>query len=266
MPLVKAICTNCGGTLEVDKDKDAAICPFCNTAYIVEKAIQQFQISNTNYIENATFINGETEERLLERGLTQIEMDELEAAEETFQQMTQKYPENYKGWLGLYVVNSDRISEDDTYEKYRRNAILQCPESKKDELGNAVIYSEKKLDAISEKIKDLEKKKASCQRSIRNVSNRDSFKAFVGIAIVLIVVAIVFITSGNKFGYLAAFMGIAFLAGGIYKAVTPRDKEELERLNMSSESLNKEISMMQGMAEVIAKAKKKQEYIAIMKN
>ena len=42
--LVKAQCTNCNGTLEVDASKEAAICPFCNTPYIVEKAINNYNI------------------------------------------------------------------------------------------------------------------------------------------------------------------------------------------------------------------------------
>ena len=48
MPLVKAQCTNCGGTLEVDNSKDAAICPYCNTPYIVDQAINKFNVSNAN--------------------------------------------------------------------------------------------------------------------------------------------------------------------------------------------------------------------------
>ena len=39
MALAKAVCTNCGGNLEIDNVKDAATCPYCGTAYIVEKAI-----------------------------------------------------------------------------------------------------------------------------------------------------------------------------------------------------------------------------------
>ena len=46
MPLTKAICTSCGGALEVDSAKDAAICPHCGTPYIVEKAINLYQTSN----------------------------------------------------------------------------------------------------------------------------------------------------------------------------------------------------------------------------
>ncbi len=48
MPLVQAKCTNCGANIEVDNMKDAAICPFCGTPYVVEKAINNF--TNTNHI------------------------------------------------------------------------------------------------------------------------------------------------------------------------------------------------------------------------
>ena len=46
MPLVQAKCTNCGANLEVDSIKDAAICPYCGTPYIVEKAINHFNTTN----------------------------------------------------------------------------------------------------------------------------------------------------------------------------------------------------------------------------
>ena len=54
MALEKAQCTNCGGLLEVDQSKDAAICPFCNTPYIVEKAINLYK---TEIIANGSTIN-----------------------------------------------------------------------------------------------------------------------------------------------------------------------------------------------------------------
>ena len=46
MPIVLAKCTNCGATLKVDSSKDAAICPFCESAYIVEKAINNYNVTN----------------------------------------------------------------------------------------------------------------------------------------------------------------------------------------------------------------------------
>ncbi len=53
MPLVEAKCTNCGAVLQVDDSLDAAICPYCNTAYIVEKAINNYTITN-NITNNIT--------------------------------------------------------------------------------------------------------------------------------------------------------------------------------------------------------------------
>ena len=42
MPIVQAKCTNCGGNLEVDNQQEAAVCPYCGTPYIVEKAISNY--------------------------------------------------------------------------------------------------------------------------------------------------------------------------------------------------------------------------------
>ena len=39
MNLVDAKCTNCAGVLKVDDSKEAAVCPYCGSAYIVEKAM-----------------------------------------------------------------------------------------------------------------------------------------------------------------------------------------------------------------------------------
>ena len=60
MPLVKAQCTNCGGNLEVDGSKDAVVCPFCNTPFVVEKAVNQYKTTNSttnNIVANGAQIN-----------------------------------------------------------------------------------------------------------------------------------------------------------------------------------------------------------------
>lgn len=46
MPLVPCKCTNCGANLQVDNTKDAAICEFCGSAFIVEKAINNYNVTN----------------------------------------------------------------------------------------------------------------------------------------------------------------------------------------------------------------------------
>ncbi len=58
MPLVPAKCPECGGNIVVDSEKDAWVCDFCKTPFIVEKAINNFNTANyvTNNI-NADIVN-----------------------------------------------------------------------------------------------------------------------------------------------------------------------------------------------------------------
>lgn len=67
MKIVQAKCPNCGGTLKVDSEKEAAICEYCKTPFIVEKAINNYNttIVNNNTFNDATvFINNDDKKRL----------------------------------------------------------------------------------------------------------------------------------------------------------------------------------------------------------
>ena len=54
--LVPAICTQCGATLEVDPSQETAVCKFCNTTFIIEKAINNYNVKYAN-IEHADNVN-----------------------------------------------------------------------------------------------------------------------------------------------------------------------------------------------------------------
>lgn len=64
MALVEAKCTNCGAKLEVDSTKEVAICPSCNSAFVVEKAINNItnNVTNENHINasNVTIVQNES--------------------------------------------------------------------------------------------------------------------------------------------------------------------------------------------------------------
>ena len=51
-----AKCTSCGANIKVDENKDAGVCPFCNTAYITKTAIENFNTNNTTN-NSGTIIN-----------------------------------------------------------------------------------------------------------------------------------------------------------------------------------------------------------------
>ena len=58
MGLVNAKCTNCGANLKIDDSKEIAYCEHCGASFIIEKAIQNFNI--TNVIHN-TYVGGESD-------------------------------------------------------------------------------------------------------------------------------------------------------------------------------------------------------------
>ena len=47
--MVPALCTQCGGALTVDPSKETADCPFCGSSFIVEKAINQYQVQHATF-------------------------------------------------------------------------------------------------------------------------------------------------------------------------------------------------------------------------
>lgn len=98
MPFVKAKCTNCGGSLQVDSEKKAAICPFCNQAYVVEDAIN-------NYITNihANVVNI-TDDRSANARIKAAEaflkLGEWDKANQSYIEVCDLTPQDYRGWWG----------------------------------------------------------------------------------------------------------------------------------------------------------------------
>lgn len=69
MPLVQAKCTNCGANLEIDNTKDAAICPYCGTAFIVEKAINNYNTTNQIHANTVNIYGGNPADFVIRGGV-----------------------------------------------------------------------------------------------------------------------------------------------------------------------------------------------------
>ena len=54
--LVPAICTQCGGSVEVDPLQEKAFCKYCGTSFLVEKAISNYNVQHAN-IERVESMN-----------------------------------------------------------------------------------------------------------------------------------------------------------------------------------------------------------------
>ena len=60
---VPALCPKCGGQLEVDPTQEAAVCQYCGSAFVVEKAINNYTVQNAT-IEHVDHVTIEQKSHL----------------------------------------------------------------------------------------------------------------------------------------------------------------------------------------------------------
>lgn len=134
MALIHAKCTECGATLEIDKEKDAAICPYCGAAFVTEKAINNY---NT-YVTNNIVIDGENISKLFQISQNEtintlknkcemlINQENYDIAEKIAQKIISKYPESPAGYacmIKLYPEYRQLGKED--YEEILQVRLLK---------------------------------------------------------------------------------------------------------------------------------------------
>ena len=115
MPLVAAQCTQCGANLTIDNSTDAAVCPHCKTAFITEKAINNYNTYNKNTyeIQNANIlINDEKsiENRLKNAEVFWATLNDSMKARSLFEEVTNDAPGDYRGWWGLARICTNEFT------------------------------------------------------------------------------------------------------------------------------------------------------------
>ena len=125
MPLVKAQCENCNGVLTVDSSKRAAICPYCGTPYVVQDAINY----HTTQVENlhadvVNIYNQDSKLELLKRADTFYELGQFEDAVEAYNKATKLYPDEHRGWWGVYKTIISKRASFSIEEEYKRYAAV----------------------------------------------------------------------------------------------------------------------------------------------
>jgi len=146
MPIVPAICTQCGALLDVDSAKDAALCSSCDTPFVVEKAIHHYNISNGG---------GDSADKLYQRALDWLKLHDQSNAIRVFKEMVNKYPGDIRGWGNLarlvpsnkqYVDNALRLGDDSLTIYLAEVAKEQAEIARKRDEEQAVLAS-KKIEA-----------------------------------------------------------------------------------------------------------------------
>lgn len=99
MALVAMVCPACGAKLEVEEGRDVFFCTYCGTR--VEREIQR--IHHTGSIE----IESRTLENMLERAQTFIRLGDWYRAQLLYDEITDIYPQDYRGWWGEIVCETE---------------------------------------------------------------------------------------------------------------------------------------------------------------
>jgi predicted RNA-binding Zn-ribbon protein involved in translation (DUF1610 family) len=134
MPLVPAKCTQCGGDLQIDNTKEAAVCPYCGSAFIVEKAIQLY---NQTYNISANTVNvykqendRDTADTLYETGSNALNAGNIQLAERCFDDIKKFYPSDYRGPWGKMKCYSVYNFKDAFEQEYADVCVLANSEQK----------------------------------------------------------------------------------------------------------------------------------------
>jgi len=111
MKMVPTLCTQCGAAVEVDLHKDTAVCDVCNTPFILEGA-RDF----TSYAS------------LTHKAETYLTLQHYDNAGKFFKEITETYPNKYRGWWGL----AETITQGFTiFDKLEHGAQLNYERAKK---------------------------------------------------------------------------------------------------------------------------------------
>lgn len=226
MPLVNAKCTNCGGTLTVDASKEAAICDFCGSPYIVEKAIQNYNYYVTQNIKadniNVTAKGEAEKERLLHNAETYTSFKDYDKALDIYKQITEDYPDDYRGWYGLVQIETEnfelfygtkmfnllcsymdralmttppdqKTAMQEKWEQYQQNYV-----SFKESKSNTVVENQNKSASLQIEIQASEERLNSYNKKIKSngMRQKDGIIVLIGITAFLSIICLCVIVLG----------------------------------------------------------------------
>ena len=107
--LVPAVCTQCGGQLEVDPTQEAAVCKYCGTPFIVDKAIQNYNIQNA-HIDHADKVTVDLKGSvdsvigLVEREFDKNREDRREERRQSNEESKEFFKNSWKIFLVMFAV------------------------------------------------------------------------------------------------------------------------------------------------------------------
>lgn len=183
MSFVAARCTQCGAKIKIDDSKEAGICEFCGTAFITEKAINNYNnfIRNEYHIDNAVIQGGKSIDEMLANAEVFLNVHhDYDKAFELFQKCADEAPGDYRGWLGMAKAeypNEYNLLTIDLYCEYALNVVPPNERKTVEEFRTKLFndFDESKRRAKKDKALQIElneKEVSMCQEQLTNIKNQ----------------------------------------------------------------------------------------------
>lgn len=102
MSFVSVKCTHCGGRIELDDQREKGFCMYCGSQIVYKEAFQNMELSGEVPIKGIADL-----EKLLQNAETFVKLEEYKKAAGILLDITDHYPEDYRGWwrLALFAIN-----------------------------------------------------------------------------------------------------------------------------------------------------------------
>ena len=140
MSLKPAICTQCGGQIEVDDSKEAGICQFCGTAFITEKVIHQYVTQNNFAGATINIQGGIEDENLYMLARRAVEQNNVADILKYYGQLVERNPNDWEA-----VFYSSFFKGDDAF-------VLPNLELALNLLFDSVVITKENYDNIGPKV------------------------------------------------------------------------------------------------------------------
>lgn len=125
MALKPAICTQCGGLIEVDDTKEAGICKFCGTAFITEKVVNQYVTQNNYSGATFNFQNGVDIENLYTLARRAVNSENIEEVVKYYSQIRERNPNDWESvfYYSIFTDQSVQSSIECVFEILSSNGM-----------------------------------------------------------------------------------------------------------------------------------------------
>ena len=123
-----AICTQCGGTIEIDETKESGVCKYCSTPFITERVINNYITKTSHHVtENVTkIVYGQEKDEggdFFRRALTLLELEEYVDACDALRKAVKLSPQRAEYWFYRVLAESKNLTSTTSFfhDEYDRS-------------------------------------------------------------------------------------------------------------------------------------------------